>query len=562
MQMKSDFGDFRFQDRRKKVDLQNMENPADIFQNMENPADIFQNMENPTDIFQHIENDSSESGLRFDLRKSLAWDSAFFDSPGILDPEEFFETLNIQLLDNISDANRQRDSESRESSRVNRISNSRKSLSWDAAFFTSAGVLDAEELAIVNIGFKRTDWIQFPGAEEESEPSNESNSAVNSGGYSLAGLEIDLFDDIRSSNRNASSNIATSTAKLGKKKGKPDTRASKKPNGSSSIQGAQIGETGSSCKSPKLFSHANPSQILPSKRPTQVKKATNSVTGKKMCLRESYNALSSSKSSLKSPSLVLSVARHDHPGPRYASADPSNPRRRIDSQMVASISSPRTPSKYPNKNKTEVANSSDTIRLFSSPKSTPYTSPGSSIDTSSLEQSCTYIKQRPNSSAVSDASKTSNCATHNHVQSCFGHEIRETKLLNPENSHPSSALRTLTPSGLRLPSPKLGYFDAGKSVGLAQIAGVKFNSGVNESANLTRNVRNRSLTESVSKSSKKDEGKMRSYEKQGMKEHGNKVREWTKENVSLGKHVHCLTQRMRAMNFRRDIVTPGPGQRK
>ncbi|WCJ19402.1 hypothetical protein M5689_001695 [Euphorbia peplus] len=531
MPIKNDFQDFPFQDNRKKVDLQNNEFLAD-----------------------RREKDSSESGFSFDLRQSLAWDSAFFDSPGVLDPEELCETLNIQLDDNISGVNRQAHSESSESARVKRISNMRKSLAWDNAFFTNAGVLDAEELSIVNRGFKRPDMIRIPGAaEDETWRSHESNSTVNSDGYSLAGLEIDLFDDIRSSARNASSNVITKTSKVERKKGKSD--------GSSRIQhGASSGESGSSSRKPPKI--RNPSQLVPSKRPSQVNKATNSATGKKMCLRESGNALASSMTSLKSPSSVLSAARHDHPGLRYASADlisrsPSNPRRRIDSQMATSLSSFRTPAKCSNKNKTEVANSSDSIRLFSRPKSSLFTSPCSSIDTSSSEQLWASVKQRSNSSALSDASKTPNCAADNHVQSSFGYEFRETKLLNSQTTNrPISVSRKQTPSRLRLPSPKLGFFDAEKSVGLSQDAGMKFHSGAYGSANVTRNSRSRTLTGSVSKLSKKDEGKMRDREKPDLKEHGyvkvDKVFEHNKENVSLEKHVHCLTQRMGAMNFSRD----------
>ncbi|GKE63034.1 hypothetical protein Tco_1513401, partial [Tanacetum coccineum] len=33
----------------------------------------------------------------------------------------------------------------------------RKSLAWDSAFFTSAGVLDPEELSMINKGFKETE---------------------------------------------------------------------------------------------------------------------------------------------------------------------------------------------------------------------------------------------------------------------------------------------------------------------------------------------------------------------------------------------------------------------
>ncbi|XP_065870304.1 uncharacterized protein [Euphorbia lathyris] len=103
-------------------------------------AQNHQNMKNHADTLQHRAKQSSASGHIFDLRKSMAWDSVF-DGPGVLDPQELFDILHIQVVDNRPDVD----------------SRSRKSLDWDSAFFTSADLLDDDELAIVNRGFKRRD---------------------------------------------------------------------------------------------------------------------------------------------------------------------------------------------------------------------------------------------------------------------------------------------------------------------------------------------------------------------------------------------------------------------
>lgn len=60
------------------------------------------------------------------------------------------------------------------------------------------GVLDPEELSLVNNGYKKSDAHILPEIEEFWR-SADSNSTVDSGSYSLANLEIDLFDDIRES---------------------------------------------------------------------------------------------------------------------------------------------------------------------------------------------------------------------------------------------------------------------------------------------------------------------------------------------------------------------------
>lgn len=84
------------------------------------------------------------------------------------------------------------------------------------------GVLDAEELSIVNKGFTKSETHPLPGIGEEIWRSAESNSTMFSDGCSLASLEIDLFDDIRASmykSHDASSKRASSTCKLKRDKG-------------------------------------------------------------------------------------------------------------------------------------------------------------------------------------------------------------------------------------------------------------------------------------------------------------------------------------------------------
>ncbi|XP_050250228.1 uncharacterized protein LOC126697324 [Quercus robur] len=92
--------------------------------------------------------ESLQPNTKYNLRKSLAWDSAFFTSPGVLDPEELFQTLKLSDMGNSLDTigngeQKVVPSESLEAEKTSSIGecNLRKSLAWDSAFFTSAGKL-------------------------------------------------------------------------------------------------------------------------------------------------------------------------------------------------------------------------------------------------------------------------------------------------------------------------------------------------------------------------------------------------------------------------------------
>ncbi|XP_048231418.1 uncharacterized protein LOC8263370 isoform X2 [Ricinus communis] len=611
-------------------------------------------MRNTTRVFVHTDRDFLKSEPVFDLRKSLAWDSAFSNSPGliyglkkhaqqvqcanfcssfkfsvdfnfiylfctcsgVLDPEELFETLNLEIADNGVDMTGHRrpislPSESMASARTSGISSLRKSLAWDSAFFTSAGVLDAEELSVINRGFRSPELALHPGVKEEILRSAESNSLVNSDGYSLGSLEIDLPDDIRASmrkSRNASSNGASSACKLKREKGREKSHVSRILDASSQVRNAASSGGSnplSSRKPPKISSRANPSPILPSKRASlsaslskMDNKATKSADGKhmaiskKMRLRESCSSISSSMPSANSPSAVFPAAPEEFARFCNASADftrksPSTPlRRTANFSLAASDSRFRTPLKYSVGNKSELVSSSDSIHLLTTPKSSIYTSPASSIDGWSSESSSSSVKQSSNSSVASPVNTPFReiLERHHYGRPCLGHEIWETRIKNPQNNDilacsspaPGNVSRKLRPSGLRMPSPKIGYFDAENSTGLAQNGGLKFHSGgqgtssktesgvskANLSANRMRYSKHPSagtITGPVSKSGMKNEGKICLREKrQPLKEH-RVLRAYllgacNKENiVSFENQVDDLSQRMGAIGFSRDL---------
>ncbi|TKW34948.1 hypothetical protein SEVIR_2G340200v4 [Setaria viridis] len=78
--------------------------------------------------------------------------------------------------------------------------NLRKSLAWDSAFFTSEGVLDTEELAIVNSTFCQTQGSRLPGIVEEMRKSGDSTtSTVENETWAMESLETEVFDNVRAS---------------------------------------------------------------------------------------------------------------------------------------------------------------------------------------------------------------------------------------------------------------------------------------------------------------------------------------------------------------------------
>ncbi|KAH7667658.1 hypothetical protein IHE45_12G074100 [Dioscorea alata] len=87
--------------------------------------------------------------------------------------------------------------------------NLRKSLAWDNAFFTNEGVLNHEELAIVNGTFKKAEADKLPSIQEDSRNSMDSSTTLDSDVWELDNLEVDLFENLRAS-------IQRSVGKLGK----------------------------------------------------------------------------------------------------------------------------------------------------------------------------------------------------------------------------------------------------------------------------------------------------------------------------------------------------------
>ncbi|KAL6503127.1 hypothetical protein OROHE_023756 [Orobanche hederae] len=141
-----------------------------------------------------------------------------FEADGLIDDEQFSEnsvvynthesagalstgnevdnSLGVKETDNLPKLYK---STEPERNQKNGRYNLRKSLAWDSAFFTSAGVLDAEEFTTMITGTDKSDKHILPGIQEEITGSTESLSTLGSDALTLETLEDDLFVDIRAS---------------------------------------------------------------------------------------------------------------------------------------------------------------------------------------------------------------------------------------------------------------------------------------------------------------------------------------------------------------------------
>ncbi|TYH32940.1 hypothetical protein ES332_D13G024900v1 [Gossypium tomentosum] len=506
--------------------------------------DGFMLMEASKDEACRKEEEKKTDGLesKYDLRKSLAWDSAFFTSPGVLDPEELFETLNINGGDNGLKEPSVLPSESMAASRIGECI-ARRSLAWDAAFFTSAGVLDPEELSLVNNGYKRSETVThiLPGTEQEFWKSTESNSTMESE-YSLSSLETDLFDDMRASMHKSckASDLLKSSSKFQSQIGIPNPHSSKRVdttsmrvktlpasrrpkttadgvgktlkeviNPTKAQYGTRSGEldSSSSLRLSKASNQANPFSPGATKRASlganQMKinnKVRKAVSGqnmsKKPCIgdRGTPPPESTSRVHIVSKDLSGSVSGHN----ASTLKSPSSLRRKND--LIALDSDARTPSKSLTGHKSKQIDSSQPTGLQSTPKSTS-TSLCNSMDCWSSETSASLNHVNNDASQGLDT----NCSNDQLVPS----GSKETRLPHQDvgrfskgSCHPPSTVsRETKPSGLRLPSPKIGFFEVGNSREFTP-NGVKFHSGLQNNCKARTSVNHINGTPNRSRSGK------------------------------------------------------------
>ncbi|XP_039007843.1 uncharacterized protein LOC120135680 [Hibiscus syriacus] len=394
--------------------------------------------------------------------------------------------------------------------------NLRKSLAWDNAFFTSEGFLEPEELSSMLGGNEKGQIQTLPGIQEDVNKSYDSLTTLDSETLALESLEADLFEDVRASIQKSNKvpvtvNLAARTSrkvehttqdkmkqKATLKKlnvGVKDSGKKLKPN----VVTPQILQTVKSVarsgestsylhNPPKVLSSVGPSpkRVSLGAKNVRMEKDTKTVTGRgttvlKTPLGGARNTVPRSKPSSKSSSC----------SPAWSKTELNSSCSSLES--CASISSNRTylssfnlikhknGSRIVPRSKIQAGSSKLPTILKSSTKISSSISPASSISEWSSESSSISSSNQSSNVARTSLSSGSrkgpaiNRDTHtqNHpTGKCSrGDGTEVTGSLNESENKVSARTSKLLhpasvkPSGLRMPSPKLGFFDGVRSSG-------------------------------------------------------------------------------------------------
>ncbi|XVE61752.1 hypothetical protein DITRI_Ditri06bG0065100 [Diplodiscus trichospermus] len=430
---------------------------------------------------------------------------------------------------------------SEQDKRKNGKYNLRKSLAWDSAFFTSAGFLDPEELSTMLGGNEKGEIHTLPGIGEDVNKSCDSLTTLHSETLTLESLGADLFEDIRASIQKSNKVSNTENSSGTKELKTSDSRtvssskklkftaqdkmkqkaAPKKPNIGAKDSGrtlkqsiARSGESTSSLhKPPRALSRGGPISTTPTKRVSlgaknvQMEKDAKSVTGrgttvlKTSTLGGSRNIVPrptpSSKSSSCSPAsskTELTTSCSSLESCSSFSSDRINKsslnviKQKNDSGIGNASSSGYTmtmTSKIASKGKSQKAHSKLSTFLKSSTKLSSSISPASSISEWSSESSSSTSAANQRSNTVRASLDTGSCKglttksdaqvleSQNHatgqcsvgdgaeVTGSLDESLNKVSAGNSGLLHPAS----MKPSGLRMPSPKIGFFDGVRSSG-------------------------------------------------------------------------------------------------
>ncbi|XP_038905782.1 protein ENL-like isoform X2 [Benincasa hispida] len=414
-------------------------------------------------------------------------------------------TVDSSRIEERNDAFEQREDEPQllsssepEGIRRNGKYNLRKSLAWDSAFFTSAGFLDPEELTSMMAPVGRSEKRALPIISEDVQKSSDSISTLESEIMPLESIEGNLFEDVRASIQKSSRIVgkANSRTKVGsgrQEAEKPpsqgrldltsqnkmkDRSASSKLNDGLQGPGRTIKQNSTQPRAGQAVGRLPPNSVS-TKRPSlghnpraTAKDGTISGAGPadrrdSVSLRTTAHRparISSAAKSEQKTSSQVSTSSSDKVG-KSSSKDV---RKKTESKALPSSGTQKTPSQVASKVTSPIGKS----RLSS--KFSSGISPASSIsEWSTGSSSNSTLEQRSNSPRVrlqSISSKiisTDSDASHDGRNHPGGPHTQTTGLLSQSvkktSSQSSVPPASMKPSGLRLPSPKIGYFDGGKT---------------------------------------------------------------------------------------------------
>nr|KJB16841.1 hypothetical protein B456_002G250300 [Gossypium raimondii] len=442
--------------------------------------------------------------------------------------------------------------------------NLRKSLAWDSAFFTSEGFLEPEELSSMLGGNEKGQLQALPGIQEDVNKSYDSLTTLDSETLTLESLEADLFEDVRASIQK-SNKVSVTANSSGKKELKTtDTKTvssskkvelptqdkkiqikqkatPKKPNVGVKDSGktvkqvvvhpqisqtvwsvARAGESTSSLlKPPKVLSgvgHTPTKRASLGAKNVKMDKDAKTVTGrgttvlKTPALGGSRNIVPrpklSSKSSSCSPASSKTELTSSCSSLESCASFSSNRTNKSSLNLIKHKNGPRivnpssgstisARSKIAPKGKIQAGSSKPPTCLKSSTKFSSSISPTSSISEWSSESSSSISATNRSSNVVRDSlgtgsrkGLTTKRDAHQVLDSQnlpTGSEGDDTEvngsLDESENKVSAGTSRLLhpgsvKPSGLRMPSPKLGFFDGVRSSGHTPNGSMLSHSGV------------------------------------------------------------------------------------
>ncbi|KAK4281447.1 hypothetical protein QN277_012940 [Acacia crassicarpa] len=499
------------------------------------------------------------------LRKSLAWDSAFFTSAGVLDPEELSSIIEgvekdeKHALPGIKEelymscesiSTLESDSLTLESIEADLFEDIRASIQKSGK--TSDVAYGSSKVTSGVAGFQTDDCKQpLPGIKEDVHRSCESISTLESDSLTLESMDANLFDDIRASiqkssktfymaNRNPvlSGVVGLQTDRVlkatGMTSGNKLKASSSKNSSTTSMQlsgrmtknpvrppvlqklSARRGDP-STVKQPKLPAKSTPGLTVSTKRASlggphlgserdKTKRVVGSVCSVPkartiggsggIVTRTTITSKSSSAPSVASKTKSTSTSFGRNSSGTISKSPLNSSKRKVDAGTIkppASGSAVRTPLKIASRNKTESGNCS----LSGSTKLSSSISPASSISDWSSESSASTCMSKNNSNGsktsidsssrrkvVSDTN-TRQVSSSLNSPSDSSSEGQESQLIGSvSQSVRSTSAGTVIPSaptkpsGLRMPSPKIGFFDGMKSSGRTPRGGMQSHSVV------------------------------------------------------------------------------------
>ncbi|KAB2622285.1 cell wall protein DAN4-like [Pyrus ussuriensis x Pyrus communis] len=393
--------------------------------------------------------------------------------------------------------------------------NLRKSLAWDSAFFTSAGVLDPEELSCMIEGDK-TGKKMLPGIQEEVHRSTDSISTLESDTLTLESIEANLFEDVRASIQKSSKASKAVNESMKDGSGVTETNnsssskgvdvvsqnkvmprlASKKP--TVSVQKPGKAKKPSTCPvvSQSVSARGDGTSLLkqtrllgkPSPSPTPLTKRAS--LGSNLIQMEKDNVKSTTGRGAPLPKIPETKREGasssiDNSGSTSNNIGPFNSKRKTDSRTANPPSfgfTCKTPPRIEPGNKSQSGKSHLSTNKVPGTKLLTITSPARSWSSESSSSSSISTLNKtsysPRVSLDTGSSKSSSVEgdvpeildleNHAYDQSSTGDETQVTgvrRRCDVKASTENSALPPASkPSGLRLPSPKIGFFDGAKSV--------------------------------------------------------------------------------------------------